>query len=242
MTSGLSARNLRVLEASKLHRAAERRARGMTLLEGPHLVGEALAAGIEPRELFVLDPGAGFDGWVVTEAALQRLSGTKTPQSPVAVIPIPAHAFDPTRSALVAWQIADPGNLGTMIRTAAAFGLDIGVGDGADPWAPKTLRAGAGAHFHTAVVTIRHPRDAGAELVATVLDEGRPPDQLPKGRLAVMIGNEAHGLPADLVAAAGWRVTIPMPGHTESLNAATTAAIVGYEVARRSVGNLHGPS
>lgn len=120
-----------------------------------------------------------------------------------------------------------------MIRTAAAFGLDVAVLGGADPWSPKTLRGGAGAHFHTSVVKIGDLEEVDAVKVATVLENGDPPSALPGGRLALLIGSEAHGLPPKAIAAAENRISIPMPGGTESLNAAAAAAIVCYEVAKR---------
>ena len=243
MEPGLSHRNRRVAEAARLHRAEERRSRRLTLLEGPHLVDEAVKAGAPLVEVFALPDdteaarwarSAGVELVVVGDEALRRMSSTQTPQSPVAVIQIPQRPLDPGRSLLVAWQIADPGNLGTMIRTAAAFGLDIGVMAGAvDPWSPKVLRAASGGHFQTGVGSIADLEAIQAIKVATVLTSGSSPRTLPAGRLAVLIGSEAHGLPAEVVDTADFRVTIPMAGPTESLNAAAAAAILAYEVSSR---------
>ena len=239
METGLSARNPRIQAASRLHRADERRRTGLTLLEGPHLVEEAVAAGIALIEVFALEPDPQFPLAVIaSQAALERLSSTQTPQSPVAVMPIPEHALDSRRDVLVAWEIADPGNLGAMVRTAAAFGMDIGVVGGADPWSPKTLRSAAGAHFHTSVVSIEDPFDLGATTVGTVSSGGADPGSLPSSRIALLIGNEAHGLPGDAIASADLLVSIPMPGGTESLNAAAAAAILCYEVRRQKDGSL----
>jgi TrmH family RNA methyltransferase len=177
---------------------------------------------------------AGVELVVVGEEALKRLSSTQAPQSPVATIEIPENSLNPTRSLLVAWQISDPGNLGTMIRTAAAFGLDVGVMPGSvDPWSPKVLRAAAGGHFQTGVASVEALADLDAITVATVVGNGQSPRSLPPGRLALLIGSEAHGLPDDVVADAALRVSIPMAGPTESLNAAAAAAILAYEVANR---------
>jgi TrmH family RNA methyltransferase len=230
----LSPRNPRVVAASRLHRADERRRTGLTLIEGPHLVEEALACGVPLAEVFALEGKSLPPDWTaLSQAALERLSSTQTPQSPVAVMPIPEHALDAARDVLVAWEISDPGNLGTMIRTAAAFGLDVAVLGGADPWSPKTLRAAAGAHFHTSVVEMDDLEGIEGRRVAAVLRDGDPPSALPAGRLALLIGSEAHGLPAEAIASADVRVSIPMPGGTESLNAAAAAAILCYEVANR---------
>jgi TrmH family RNA methyltransferase len=243
MEPGLSHRNRRVAEAARLHRAEERRSRRLTLLEGPHLVEEALKAGAPLIEIFGLSDDSDAARWarsaeielvVVGEEALRRLSSTQTPQSPVAVMQIPERPLDPGRSVLVAWQIADPGNLGTMIRTAAAFGLDVGVMAGSvDPWSPKVLRAASGGHFQTGIGSIEDLGALQAIKVATVLKGGSSPRSLPAGRLALLIGSEAHGLPDEVVDIADVRVTIPMAGPTESLNAAAAAAILAYEVSVR---------
>lgn len=232
MEPGLSARNPRVQAVARLHRAQERKATRLTLLEGPHLIAEAIAAGHFLSEVFVLEGEVGYpEGTVISPAALARLSSTQSPQSPVAVLPIPDQSLAPDRSLLVAWQISDPGNLGAMIRTAAAFAMDVVVLGGADPWSPKTLRSAAGAHFHASVVEVDDLSGVAATTVATVLHGGISPDQLPAGRLAILIGNEAHGLPLEV--SADLEVTITMPGGTESLNAAAAAAILCYEVAKR---------
>ena len=243
MEPGLSHRNRRVAEAARLHRAEERRSRRLTLLEGPHLVEEAVKAGAPLVEIFGLADDSDSARWarsaevelvVVGDEALRRLSSTQTPQSPVAVMQIPAGSLDASRSVLVAWQISDPGNLGTMIRTAAAFGLDVGVMAGSvDPWSPKVLRSAAGGHFQTGIGSIEDLESLEAVKVATVLSGGASPRALPAGRLALLIGSEAHGLPDDAVARADVLVTIPMAGPTESLNAAAAAAILAYEVSIR---------
>ncbi len=243
MEPGLSHRNPRVVETARLHRAEERRSRGMTLLEGPHLVEEAVTGGEEIVAIYALADDAKSVEWagqarvellVVGEEALGRLSSTQNPQSPVAVLMIPRRSLDTSRSVLVAWQISDPGNLGTMIRTAAAFGLDVAVtGGSADPWSPKVLRSATGGHFQTAVVEIENLDGLEAIKVATVMTGGGSPRSLPAGRLALLIGSEAHGLPEEALALADLRVTIPMSGRTESLNAAAAAAILAYEVSLR---------
>ncbi len=140
-------------------------------------------------------------------------------------------------------MIQDPGNLGSMLRTAAAFGAtDAYLSPGcAFAWSPKVLRAGQGAHFQIAiredadlVALARSFRDEGGHVVATVASGGAPlPASRLAGRVAVAVGNEGAGLGAALRAEADLAVTIPMPGGSESLNAAAAAAVVLYEVARQ---------
>ena len=232
-----SVRNPRVVAAVRLHRARDRHATGLTLIEGPHVLDEALRAGVEVLTVFSLDGddrsvesarGAGAASIVVTGDVLKRVSGTETPRGPVAVIRVPEPQAV-SRDCVLA-DVSDPGNAGTIIRTAAAFGFDVGVG-AIDPWSPKVLRAGAGAHFRTRLV------GTGTDAtIATVPSGGIAPARLgveldPARTWTVLIGSEAHGLASEVVERSSVAVTIPMPGGTESLNAAVSAAIVMYELA-----------
>jgi TrmH family RNA methyltransferase len=237
-----SPRNRRVQEAIKLHRARERAGSGCTLLEGPHLVAEAMRAGARFEHVFATpeDPLAevarsrGIDVVIVSERVLQRLSTTESPQSPAAVVEIPDPVIPESGHVIVCWGLGDPGNMGTLIRTAAAFGMGFAVGPGCvDPWSPKVLRAAAGGHFRTCVGSVADLSGLGGRLlVATVARGGMPPGRLDAGRdSAVLVGDEAHGLPDEVVAAADVAVTIPMPGGMESLNAAVAGAIVAFALA-----------
>ncbi|MBN2113778.1 MAG: RNA methyltransferase [Acidimicrobiia bacterium] len=235
-----------MLEAAALHDPRARAQTGRALLEGPHLLGEALAAGARIERIFARADDAisreaarrvGVDLVVVDERALRRLATTEHPQSPVAVFVIPDPPPVAAGDVLVAWGVGDPGNVGTLIRSAAAFGLGFAAGPGtADPWAPKVLRAAAGGHFRTGVTrldTLDPLRAGGRRLAATVARGGMPPAALPEMPLAILVGEEARGLPPEVVAGCDLAVTIPMPGGSESLNAAVAGAIVAYEAAQR---------
>ena len=237
------ARNPAVAAAARLHRSRHRREVGRTLIEGPHLLFEALDAGIILDRVFALvgdelslraAAGAGVEAVRVDQAAMARLAGTETPRGPVAVIaPVEPH-LDPSRNLLVAHGVSEPGNLGSLVRTAAAFGWGFAWTPGsADPWSPKSLRAGSGGQFRiplSAVSGVESLKDWST--VATVVSGGDDPAELGSGRWAVLVGEEAAGLPDDIVAEADRRVTIPMPGGTESLNAGVAAGIVVYELSR----------
>lgn len=235
-----STRNARVTAAVRLHRARERTRTGRTLLEGPHLLEEARQGGAEIVEIFGLGrPQPEHPRWVeVTQDVLGKLAGTKNPRGPVAVLTIPDRV--PIHRDHMSVHVNDPGNAGTLIRIAAAFALDVVFREGSvDPWSPKVLRAGAGAHFRTRIGL----PPAAAGTIATVVEGGIAPDRLADvcdpGRIwEIAVGSEAHGLAPSEVAAAEVKVTIPMPGDTESLNAAVAGAIVAYEFARwrKSVG------
>lgn len=230
----------------RLQEARVRAETGRALLEGPHLLSEAVAAGLRIERVFALPT----DGWsadtarrggaeliLVEERGLRRLATTDHPQSPVAVIAIPPATVVAGVHVLVAWGVGDPGNVGALIRCAAAFGFAFAAGPGtADPWAPKVLRAAAGGHFRAGAVrvgSLEELRAGGRRLVATVARHGLSPAALPTGPLAVLVGDEAQGLPSAVVEGCDLAVTVPMPGGTESLNAAVAGAIVAYEVAVR---------
>ena len=225
-----------VVEASRLHRARERRARGLTLVEGPDVLCDVVEAGAEVFETFGVDPAEGSGIVPVDQRALERLAGTKSPRGPVAVVQIPTEWLDRDRSLLVSVGVSDPGNVGTMIRTAAAFGWGFAYTEGsADPWSPKTIRAGAGGQFQTPVAKVGSISELGEwELIATVVQDGEPPESMPGGRVALLIGEEAHGLPDTVIGVARHRMTIPTPGPSESLNAAIAAGIAVYALSHRS--------
>ncbi len=242
-----SPRNPRVAAAARLQRSKARREAGRSLLEGPHLLAEAVAAAIAVESVFALADDeaahrlaaeAAAELLVVGDAALGRLAPTEHPRGPVAVFRIPAPAGLGTRPVVALWGVGDPGNAGTLVRTAAAFGVDVAAGPACvDLWSPKVLRAAAGGHFRTAVGvagSVAGLQAAGFRVLATVVSGGEPPKPRSDGRWALLVGEEAHGLAPEAIAAADEHLTIPMPGATESLNAAVAGAITLYELTRNA--------
>lgn len=225
----------------RLQRARERKATGLTLLEGPHLLEAALAAGVMPGVVFIAEddtpPAIDTEVVVVTDQVLEAIAPTETPRGPIAVIALPEP--DPLRAerTLVLWDVATPGNVGTLIRTAAALGWNVAHHNGADPWSPKALRAAAGAHFAVPIAEVADLAEleaAGLAPVATVADGGVPPNAVEASApIALLVGNEAHGLPPDVIETVETALTIPMVG-SESLNAAVAGAIAMYELSRGS--------
>ncbi len=163
---------------------------------------------------------------------LTKLAPTEHPRGPVAVFaPRPLPAGD--GHALVLWGLSDPGNVGTLIRTAAAFALDVITVPGtADVWSPKVLRAGAGAHFGVGFDEVESVADltgAGYRVIASVATGGAWPDEIQiRTQSALLVGHEAHGLPIEVSEAADVRVSIPMQGGTESFNAGVAGSILAY--------------
>jgi RNA methyltransferase, TrmH family len=256
VTELLTERSARIAAARKLTRRAGRDAAGAFLAEGRQAVSEALATAPDAvREVFVTEAaaaahrdllaGTAVPVRLVTEKAAAGLSETVTPQGLVAVCYLPDVSADPLtaqppRLAVALAGINDPGNAGTVLRTADACGAGAVVfGAGSvDPFGGKVVRAGAGSHFHLDVVRsapltelLPALRTAGSTvLVADGWGEAALPDVADRlaGPVVWLFGNEARGIPADLAALADVRVRIPMRGRAESLNLAAAAAICLY--------------
>lgn len=225
------------MDAARLHRARVRHQRGQTLVEGPHLVEEAVKAELTVSAVFVhvhdergadLALRAGLEPLLVDAAALKRLAGTESPRGPVAVVQIPEERLNAEKDLLVSWGVSDPGNVGSLLRIAWAF--DWGYAytpNSADPWSPKALRAGAGGQLHVPVARIENLAELDAwTTVATVVTGGERLVRPAPGPVAVLVGEEAAGLPGEVVSSADVRLSVPMPGNAESLNAAVAAGIV----------------
>ena len=230
----------------------ERRQAGRMLLDGVHLV-EACEAAYGSLEMLVVSDSAlergeiarfvaGREITVIADALMRDLGIVETPSGLVGVAAIPKRAaVDPAKDAILLDGVQDPGNVGTLLRTAAAAGIGqtlLGPGC-ASAWSPKVLRAGQGAQFAMNVVeeadlagfmagyrgtSVATTLGADAcSLYAAGLD----------GPLAWIFGAEGQGVRSELLAAARLRVHIPMPGAVESLNVAASAAVCLFEMVRR---------
>jgi RNA methyltransferase, TrmH family len=133
---------------------------------------------------------------------------------------------------LALWHVGDPGNVGTLLRAADAFGVGVALSDGcADPTGPKALRASTGSVFRVPLSEFREPR---GRRVALVPSGGIPLPELDSGTGVVLVlGAEREGLPAEVLTSCEERVSIPQPGGGDSLNVAMAGAIALYELARR---------
>ena len=238
----LSRRNRRIAELARLQRARHRKSAGRTLLEGPHLLSEALSAGADVVEVLALPEDAatrrlcekhGTPLTAVTSQALARIADTKTPRGPVAVLSIPRKR--PEGRDTLWLMVSEPGNAGTLIRTAAAFGWDVATVPGTvDPWGPKVLRAGAGGHFRVAIGQAEEP-PSGALVMAAIPRGGTPVAEL--GPLVdhsrqwwLIIGGESQGIHPGHADRVDLWCTVPMSGGTESLNAAAAGAIICHRL------------
>jgi TrmH family RNA methyltransferase len=248
----------------RLRRLSGRRAArledGAFVIEGPTLVREALDAGLALTEVFAspeadiaLVSDAEDAGAIVRSVpadVLARAIDTVTPQGIAAVAlrievsiddAIVAAASGPLSLVLV--DVSDPGNAGTLVRTAEAAGASavLFCGGSVDPWNPKCVRAAAGALFHVpvasggeAVGVLELLGKAGVRSAATVVRDGMPYDEADlTGPVAIVLGSEAHGLPSSIADAVDERLTIPMVGRSDSLNVAMAGAVLCFESLRQ---------
>jgi RNA methyltransferase, TrmH family len=197
---------------------------GLFAAEGEDLVAAARDARVEPVHLLVA-------GETVEEALLARVSTLPHPARAIAVYRRADLPTEGRETCLGLWRLADPGNVGTLLRTADAFGASVALSDGcADPVSPKALRASAGAIFRVPLVPWD---DAPGTRVALVAHGGEPLAAVELSPpLTFLLGAERAGLPDDL-ATQCHKVTIGLPGAAESLNVAAAGAIALYELARR---------
>lgn len=235
----LSPRNSRVKYLRELGRTrATRESDGVVLVEGSTLIGEAIAAGWEIVEEFVGPGGQPVSTGpysLLSEAALERVATTSEPQPNLAVVQRQeSSVLAGATSVMVLDRLGDPGNVGTLIRSAEAAGLDgvVCTPGTADVFSPKTIRASAGAVFHLRVATasLRDVDSAGFALVGTSSHRGVAYRSFDWNRkVAVVLGNEAHGVDEnDLINE--W-INIPQRGRSESLNVAMAGTLIAFAIA-----------
>ena len=241
-------------------------------LEGPHLVEEALASGLEFSAILVSASGEHHfekllqaDSTFVARGALKNVrilrtsnklfagvAGTETPQGIAALVRAPNRAFEDLLGGdvplvVVLVGVQDPGNVGTVVRSAEAFGATgvLAARGTAHPWSPKALRASAGSALRLPVISgiaapvaLAQLRVMGLKLFAASVEPVAASSASPaasdlRGPSAILIGNEGAGLPAEIDRSADARLQIPIASAVESLNAAVAASVLLYEAARQ---------
>jgi TrmH family RNA methyltransferase len=226
-------------------------------LEGVHLVQEALASGITVETVFVqagkerllndLPLPAGIDILSLSAEVLASVVSTESPQPIAALARAPRFVLQDvfgkqqqTPLVIVSAGLQDPGNLGTLVRSAEAFGATgmVLLPGTVNLWNAKTLRASSGSAFRLPVVLcenddlLQAARERGVKLLAAVARDAAFQQEDLRGPVALLIGNEGAGLPQVWINAADGRISIPCPGRTESLNAAVAGSVLLYEAAR----------
>lgn len=255
-----SKQNARLKELRKALASPGREGNGLAGIEGPHLIEEALKAGLLIPCIFVAQ---GFEHLLnpllipadteilhMSRELLDSALTTQSPQPVAALIELPdwtwAHILKPGADAVplvaIAAGIQDPGNLGTMIRSAEAFGADgvIALPGTVSGWNPKVIRASAGSIFRLPMIAasvsdcFTNLREAGVRVLSTTVRVAEPVDLVDLTiPVAFIFGNEGNGVPESVAAHADEPVTISCPGEIESLNAAIAASVVLYEASRQ---------
>ncbi len=250
-----------VKAAAELKQKKYRTQNGLYLAEGLRTAEEAVAykavetlfyvATDDERTMRLLEDAAAQNIKLVcvSENVMKKIADTETPQGIIAVCkmrqPKLENLLASGKMLLVLDRVGDPGNIGTMLRTADAAGIGglVLLKGCADIYAPKTVRSSMGSLFHIPVLSgvseqdfVSAAKKAGYDLLVTCLDGA---DNLYKadlsGRIAFVMGNEAGGVSETLLEKADKRVYIPMAGRAESLNVAMAAGIVMFEALRRKV-------
>jgi TrmH family RNA methyltransferase len=243
-----------------LHQRKGRRRRGLTVAEGVRLVEEALSAGVPLRGVVVsasfgaTERAAALLGDIagravpleeVPDRTFRELADTDTPQGVLAVIEVPAWTLAdvqpvPRAPVLVLDAVQDPGNVGTLLRTAFALGAAGAVllRGSADLANPKVIRSAMGASFRLPAAPadvaefVAWCRDAGVEVWAATADGAPLARSAPPERLALVVGNEGAGVRPELRELSVRQVAIPLTRGAESLNVAVAAGILLYEAVR----------
>lgn len=249
-----SADNPQYKQLKKLATSApERRKCRQTLLDGVHLL-QALAAAGGAVDLLIVRQGSGENAEIrrcmerfadaprieLSAALFDVLSPVETPAGILALYTIAQSGERNPACAVLLENIQDPSNIGAILRTAAAAGVDaVYLSKGcAEAWSPKALRAAMGAHFVIPIYEREELRSLCVELPRTIATHVDAPQTLYeldlRGKAAFLFGNEGKGLSDELAARATDQVRIPMPGKMESLNVAAAVAVVLFERVRQA--------
>jgi RNA methyltransferase, TrmH family len=247
--------NTRVKQLRSAFHGNARLGGGLVAIEGDHLLAEALRSGILLKTVFVSEKRdvpkivpRGVEVLRLTEEVFHSVVGTQSPQGVAALIVPPVSELEDvivdTPLILIATGLQDPGNMGTLVRSAEAFGATgvLTTPGTVSVWNQKALRASVGSVFRLPVAAItledvRTLKAAGVKLLATVGTEDFGTRAAQETDLsepcALMIGNEGAGLAREWIELADARVTIPCPGPVESLNAAIAGSLLLYEASRQ---------
>jgi TrmH family RNA methyltransferase len=265
-----SKQNARLKELRRALAEPRRNERGLVAIEGPNLIGEALRTGLRFESIFVGGDGpavsdvsekelADIDVLLVPRNYLESILTTESPQPIAALVEPPNWTWEHAMTGqpgiapliVILAGIQDPGNLGTILRSAEAFGANavLALPGTVNEWNPKAVRASAGSVFRVPVLhadeddALRRLRKARTRILTTTVLGAEPADLVDLAEpVALLIGNEGSGVPVDLAAKADRAITIPCPGPVESLNAAVAASVLLYEAARQRAAKSGRPS
>lgn len=240
-----SIQNQQIKTFRKLHQRKHREQLQQFLVEGYHLVEEALKSDWEVEHIVMTDKAKKLEGitkekvMLVNQAVFNHLSQTESPQEIMAVIKKKKFQKITGKRLLLIDRIQDPGNLGTIIRTAVAAGYDaIVLGKGTvDPFNDKVLRATQGAVFHLPLIKkdlrpmIDRLKKDSYTIVASCLEGAKNVETIKKpDKFALVLGNEGSGISPEILSESDIKVKIPIYGEVESLNVSVAAGILMYQL------------
>jgi TrmH family RNA methyltransferase len=255
-----SKHNARLRDLRKAFLRPGRDTHGLVAIEGPHLLEEAVRAGLRVACVFVAQEASVAAGHlpvssdtevlIVPRPFLNSAVETETPQSVAALVELPDWTWAHILRSREAWPamlvvlagVQDPGNLGTILRSAEAFRATgiISLPGTVNEWNAKAVRSSAGSVFRMPLIhatldqCFTALREAGARVLTTSVSNAAPIHEANlTGPIAFLIGNEGAGVPAETAQQADSSVTIPCPGPVESLNAAVAASVLLYEASRQ---------
>ena len=252
--------NARVKQLRAAFAGQARLSGGLVAIEGDNLLGEAIRSGMVLKTIFVSEhrelprfvPRSVEVVWL-SEDVFASVVETQSPQGIAALLVPPVRSLEDVMQGvpliLVAAGLQDPGNLGTLVRSAEAFGATgvVTTAGTVSAWNQKALRASAGSVFRVPVVgatleELAGLKARGVRLMAAVAEDSRDAVEAQDagfaGAAAILIGNEGAGLSDELLEMADVRVTIPCPGKVESLNAAVAGSLLLYEASRQRTARL----
>lgn len=239
-----SAQNTKIKQANKLKKKRERDKTGLALIEGIHLVEEAVNSNVTITELFAIEPSR-IDQHIIDHAeqvfqinmkVAESLSGTVTPQGFFAIIEKPQYDVTQAKQVLLIDRVQDPGNLGTLIRTADAAGIDAVIMEKGttDPFQDKVLRASQGSVFHMPVIIddlSNFIQQFNGPVYGTALEHSIPFKEVQSNdTFALLLGNEGEGVNPQLLQQTTKNLVIPIYGQAESLNVAIAGSILLYHL------------
>lgn len=244
MKSISSATNPDIKNVLALQDSKGRRKQGRFIAEGLRVISTIMEAGHKPVALYVTEPmieqGQAMVGprtlTLVSMALMSKMSSAASPSGILAVFNIPTQRPDnQLTSGLVLAGISDPGNMGTMIRTAVGMGVrSVVVVEGVDLWNPKVVQSTAGYIVHTNIFVWSWKEllknKGNLKLQALVIQDGQPLSSASRKQSLLVVGSEANGIPHEWIEDCNSTISIPMSGNVESLNAAIAGSIALYEV------------
>lgn len=241
-----SSQNAKVKQYLKLKKKRERDKQNKAVLEGFHLIEEAYQSGLKIEQLFVFDVqrvdakllASAEQVYEINMKVAESLAGTVTPQGIFAIIQKPQIESSSLKQVLILDRVQDPGNVGTLIRTADAAGLDAVVmtKGTADAFSDKVLRASQGSVFHIPIIVeediIHFIQQFEGPVYGTALNQVVNYHEVEKGQssFALVLGNEGEGISDEILQTTTQNITIPIYGKAESLNVAIAAGILMFHL------------